>query len=48
MAEGQSVISYLTMMLDFRNHLQKMGEVIANSTHAAMIFRNILGPSLGD
>jgi len=41
MVEGQSVASYLTTMRDFRNQLKKMGEVIADSTHAATVLRNI-------
>ena len=41
MVEGQSVVTYLTTMREFRNQLKKMGEVITDSTHAATIFRNI-------
>ena len=42
MVKGQSVVTYLTTMREFRNQLKKMGEVIANSTHAATILRNVL------
>ena len=41
MVKGQSVITYLTTMRVYRNQLKKMGEVIADSTHAAIILRNI-------
>ena len=41
MVEGQSVITYLTTMREFRNQLKKMGEVIADSTHAATVLRNV-------
>ena len=41
MVEGQSVVTYLTTMREFRNQLKKMGEVIADSTHAATILRNV-------
>jgi len=45
MVEGQSIASYLTTMWDFRNQLKKMGEVVADSTHAATVLRNV---NLGD
>ena len=41
MIEGQSVVTYLTIMREYRNQLKKMGEVIADSTHMATILRNI-------
>ena len=41
MVEGQSIITYLTTMRKFRNQLKKMGKIIADSTHAATILRNI-------
>ena len=42
MVEGQSVVSYLTSMKEFRSQLKKMGENIADSTHAATLLRNLL------
>ena len=41
MVEGQSVVSYLTSMKEFRSQLKKMGENIADSTHAATLLRNL-------
>ena len=41
MIQGQLVVTYLTTMREYRNQLKKMGETIADSTHAATIFRNI-------
>src|SRR3979490_3615176 len=41
MIDGQSVITYLTTMKEYRTQLKKMGEIIADSTHAATILRNI-------
>jgi gag-polypeptide of LTR copia-type len=41
MVDGQSVVTYLTTMKEFRSQLSKMGEVIADSTHAATILRNV-------
>ena len=41
MLKGQSVVTYLTMMRDYKNQLEKMGETIADSTHAATILRNV-------
>ena len=41
MVEGQSVVTYLMTMREFRNQLKKMGEIIANSTHMGTILRNI-------
>ena len=37
MTEGQSVVMYLTTMKEFWSQLQKMGEMIADSTHAVTI-----------
>jgi gag-polypeptide of LTR copia-type/Pol polyprotein, beta-barrel domain len=42
MAEGQSVMLYLTVMKEFRSQLMNMGEAIPDSTQAATILRNIL------
>ena len=41
MVKGQSVIMYLTTMIEFRNQLKRMGEIIADSTHTATILRNV-------
>ena len=41
MVKGQLVITYLTTIREYRNQLKKMGEVIADSTHAATILRNV-------
>ena len=41
MIEGQSINAYLTTMKEFQNQLRKMGETIADSTHAATILRNV-------
>ena len=41
MIEGQSVITYLTTMREYKNQLKRMGEIIADSTHAATILRNV-------
>ena len=41
MVEGQSVITYLTTMREYKNQLKKMGEIIADSTHTATILRNV-------
>ena len=41
MTEGQSVITYITVMKEFRNQLKRMGEVIPDSTHAATLLRNV-------
>ena len=41
MLEGQSVISSLTIMKEFKTQLKKMGETIAASTHAATTLRNL-------
>ena len=41
MVEGQSVVSYITSMKEFRSQLKKMGEHIADSTHAATLLRNL-------
>ena len=41
MIKGQSVITYLTTMREYRNQLKKMGETIADSTHAVTILRNV-------
>ena len=34
-SSGQSVISYLAIMKEFKTQLNEMGEMIANSTHVA-------------
>ena len=41
MTDGQSVTSYLTAMKEFRSQLERMGEAIPDSTHAATILRNV-------
>ena len=41
MIEGQSVLTYLTTMREYKNQLKRMGEIIADSTHAAAILRTI-------
>jgi gag-polypeptide of LTR copia-type len=41
MIEGQSVVTYITTMKEFKNQLTKMGETIANSTHLATLLRNV-------
>ena len=41
MAEGQSVVTYITVMTDFKNQLLNMGEIIADSTHVATLLRNV-------
>ena len=41
MVEGQSVVSYLTSVKEFRSQLKKMGENIADLTHVAMLLRNL-------
>ena len=41
MVEGQQVTSYLTVMKEFRSQLDRMGESIPDSTHAATILRNL-------
>ena len=41
MVEGQSVVTYLTTMREFKNQLKKMGEIITDSTHVATILRNV-------
>ena len=41
MIKGQSVITYLTTMREYKNQLKRMGEIIADSTHAATILRNV-------
>ena len=43
MQEGQSVSSYVTTMKEFKIQLEKMGESIADSTHAATLLRNVPG-----
>ena len=40
--EGQSVITYLTTMKEYKNQLEKMDKSIADSTHATTILRNLL------
>ena len=41
MLEGQSVTYYLTVMKEFKTQLEKMGETIAASTHAATTLSNL-------
>ena len=41
MIEGQSVMTYITTMKEFRNQLKRMGETIPDSTHAATLLRNV-------
>ena len=41
MVEGQLVIMYLTTMREYKNQLKRMGEIVADSTHAATILRNV-------
>ena len=41
MIKGQLVISYLTVMREYKNQLKRMEELIADSLHAAMILRNL-------
>ena len=41
MTEDQRVMSYITTMKNYRNQLKKMGEIIADSTHAATLLRNV-------
>ena len=41
MTEGQSVITYITIMKEFRNQLKRMGEAIPDSTHATTLLRNV-------
>ena len=42
MVEGQQVTSYLTVMKEFRSQLDRMGESIPDSMHAATILHNLL------
>lgn len=42
MTEGETVSSYITTMKEYQNQLGKMGEIIALSTHAATLLRNLL------
>ena len=39
--EGKSVVSYLTVMKEFKTQLEKMGEMIATSTHTATTLHNL-------
>ena len=41
MLKGQSVVSYLTVMKEFKTQLEKMGGMIATSTHAATTLHNL-------
>ena len=41
MTEGKPIITYITVMKEFRNQLKRMGEVIPNSTHATTLLRNV-------
>jgi gag-polypeptide of LTR copia-type len=42
MIEGQSVVTYITTMKEFRSQLTKMGETISDTTHCATLLRNVL------
>ena len=42
MVDGQLVITYLMTIREYKNQLKKMGEIIADSTHAVTILRNVL------
>ena len=39
--KGQSVVSYLTVMKEFKTQFEKMGETIAASTHSATTLSNL-------
>jgi gag-polypeptide of LTR copia-type/Pol polyprotein, beta-barrel domain len=41
MVDGQSVVTYITTMKEFKNQLTTMGETIAESTHSVTILRNV-------
>ena len=41
MLKGQSVVFYLTVIKEIKTQLEKMGETIAASTHAATTLRNL-------
>jgi Reverse transcriptase (RNA-dependent DNA polymerase)/gag-polypeptide of LTR copia-type/Pol polyprotein, beta-barrel domain len=41
MVDGQPVTTYLTTMKEFRSQLERMGEKIPDSIHAATILRNV-------
>jgi gag-polypeptide of LTR copia-type len=41
MIDGQSLVTYIITMKEYRNQLRKMGEAIADSTHSATILRNV-------
>ena len=41
MTEGKPIITYITVMKEFRNQLKIMSEVIPDSTHAATLLRNV-------
>ena len=41
MVEGQSIISYITMMKEFKSQQEKMGETITDSSHAIIILWNL-------
>jgi gag-polypeptide of LTR copia-type len=43
MIDGQSVVMYITTMKEFRSHLTKMGEMIADSTHSAVVISGLSG-----
>ena len=41
MIEGQPIITYITTMKEFKNQLKRMGEMIPDSTHVAMLLWNV-------
>ena len=41
MCPNKSVITYLTTMREYKNQMKRMGDIIADSTHAATILRNV-------
>ena len=41
MLKGQSVTTYLMTMREYKNQLEKMGQIITKSIHTATILRNI-------
>ena len=41
MIEGQSVVSYVMTMKEFKSQLEKMRETIADSSHAPILLQNL-------
>jgi gag-polypeptide of LTR copia-type len=41
MVEGESVVTYMMTMKEYKRQLDKMGETIADSTHATTLLRNL-------